>query len=370
MANKSLIPEGFKDHVDFDTNVEHEYKNTIIDIFKSNGFDLVKTPLLEFYKNNSNNCFFIDSKRMDPKLFIRDDITPQIIRVVSSRFKNKIRPIKLCYYGEVIRKAGTMLRPERQFLQVGSEIIGSDSILADIEIISLAYKSLKEIGIKNITLELTSKVFLQEIFSKIKDLKSLKKLKIFIKQKDKRNSLKLINNEKDKLLLETLFSFTGNFNELVKKINDLSVSDKSKKEIQNIEEIAKKINFQKNDQIFLDFSELNNKNYHDGINFTFFAKNVRGEIASGGRYKITNKYTDESAVGFTCFMDTVLRASSFENTSKKILVPFDIKDNIKKNLINKNFIVLSFFGENSDIIKSAKKFFCTHIYDNNRIKKI
>ena len=71
-------------------------------------------------------------------------------------------------------------RPERQFLQVGSEIIGSESILADIEVISLAYKSLRDIGIKNITLELTSKVFLDEIFSKIKDIKKLKKVNLII----------------------------------------------------------------------------------------------------------------------------------------------------------------------------------------------
>ncbi len=175
MDNKSLIPEGFKDHVDFNTNVEHEYKNKIIDIFITNGFDLVKAPLLEFYQKNSDNVFIIESKKREPRLFIRDDITPQIIRIASSRFKNKIRPIKLCYYGEVIRKKGSMLRPERQFLQVGSEIIGSDSILADIEIISLAYKSLKDIGVKNITLELTSKIFLAEVFSKIKRSKNLLK---------------------------------------------------------------------------------------------------------------------------------------------------------------------------------------------------
>ena len=30
MGNNLLIPEGFKDHVDFNTNVEHEYKNKII----------------------------------------------------------------------------------------------------------------------------------------------------------------------------------------------------------------------------------------------------------------------------------------------------------------------------------------------------
>ena len=373
MQNNKLIPEGFKDHVDFNTNVEHEYKNKIIDIFISNGFDLVKTPLLEFVKNNNDNCFIIEKKKKDPKLFVRDDITPQIIRVASSRFNKKIRPIKLCYYGEVIRKKGSMLRPERQFLQVGSEIIGSDSTLADIEIINLAYKSLKEIGIKNITLELTSKVFLDEIFSKIKDTKTLKKIKIFIKQKDKKNSLRLIKNVKQKLFLEKLFSCTGNFNELLKNINSLSISDAVKTEISNIKKIATTVNFKKNDKIFIDFTEFDNKNYHDGVKFTFFAKNVRGEIASGGRYKIKNNLKEEkveSAVGFTCFMDTILRASSFENSAKKILIPFDTKDNIKNDLIKKNYIIFSFFGNISDISSFAKKYFCTHIYKNNKIKKI
>ena len=51
MKYKSLIPEGFKDHIDFNTNVEHEYKNKIIDLFIKNGFDLVKTPLLELGLN-------------------------------------------------------------------------------------------------------------------------------------------------------------------------------------------------------------------------------------------------------------------------------------------------------------------------------
>ena len=60
MDNKLLIPEGFKDHVDFDTNVEHEYKNKIIDIFIINGFDLVKAPLLEFYQKNNDNVFIIE----------------------------------------------------------------------------------------------------------------------------------------------------------------------------------------------------------------------------------------------------------------------------------------------------------------------
>ena len=68
MNNNSLIPEGFKDHVSFDTNVEHEYKNKIIDFFITNGFDLVKTPLLEFFNSENDNCFIIKTKKNEPKL--------------------------------------------------------------------------------------------------------------------------------------------------------------------------------------------------------------------------------------------------------------------------------------------------------------
>ena len=370
MNNKALIPEGFKDHIDFNTNVEHEYKNKIINIFISNGFDLVKPPLIEYSNSNNSNSFHIKIKKKEKKLLIRNDITPQIIRIASSRFKNKTRPIKLCYYGEVIRKEGTMLRPERQFLQVGSEIIGSNSILADIEIINLAYKSLNEIGVKNITMELTSNTFMEEIFSSVNNKDSLNKLKTFIKQKDIKNSLLYVENKKHKTQLEHLFKLTGNLNDISKKINNMIISDSVKEEIDKIKKILKKISFKKNDQIVLDFTEFKNKNYHDGINFTFFAKDVRGEVASGGRYKIKTNSKQESAIGFTCFMDTILRASSFENNSKKILIPFDTDEGTKNNLIKKDYIICCFFGKSSDIDLFAKQYQCNYIFKNNRIKKI
>ena len=106
------------------------------------------------------------------------------------------------------------------------------------------------------------------------------------------------------------------------------------------------------------------------LNLHFLQKMLRGEIASGGRYKIKNELKEETAVGFTCFMDTVLRASSFENLSKKILLPFDTEDIIKKKLIKNNYIIFSYFENKSDIKIVAKNFFCTHIYENNKIKKI
>ena len=370
MKNNSLIPQGFKDHISFDTNVEHEYKNKIVDFFISNGFKLVKAPLLEFFNKENNNCFIIQTKKNEQKLILRDDITPQIIRIATSRLKSKTRPIKLCYYGEVVRKTGTMLRPERQFLQVGSEIIGASSIFADIEIITLAYQSLLRIGVKNITIELTSKIFLEEVFSKFDDVNLLNSLKNYIKQKDIKNSLAIIKNDHDKAFLENLFAFTGDSDKFNKNIDDLAVSDRSKNEIMNIKKITSSIKLKKEDQIIYDFTDIDNKNYHNGIKFTFFAKNVRGEIASGGRYNLKNNNNKEMAVGFTCFMDTVIRASSFDNMIKKILIPFKTDEDIKNNLIKRNYNIYSFFEDTSDIRNLANQYSCTHYLKNNKIKKI
>ena len=77
-------------------------------------------------------------------------------------------------------------------------------------------------------------------------------LKTFIKHKDKKNSLNLISNKNDRLFLENLFNFSGNFKDLEKKVNLISISDDVKKEIQNISKIAKFLNLHKDDQTALD----------------------------------------------------------------------------------------------------------------------
>ena len=89
MINKFLIPPGFSDSLNFDTFIEHQYKNKIINSFRDNGFTLIKTPLIEYSKNLDNNTLLVKTNKRSESLSIRNDITPQIIRVASSRLSNK-----------------------------------------------------------------------------------------------------------------------------------------------------------------------------------------------------------------------------------------------------------------------------------------
>jgi ATP phosphoribosyltransferase regulatory subunit len=125
-----------------------------------------------------------------------------------------------------------------------------------------------------------------------------------------------------------------------------------------------------NVNIFLDLCEIDDKNYHSGIRFTFFAKNVRGEIARGGRYFVKNSKQNNEATGFTCYMDSILRASSTTIKQKKIMVPFDTSKTKIKALITKDFIVIRHFSNLKDIKQIAKDKNFKFYLENNIVKSL
>ncbi len=370
MHNKFLLPSGFKDSLNFDTFIEHQYKNLIINSFRENGFSLIKTPLIEFSNNLDSNTLSIKTNKKNEKLCIRNDITPQIIRIASSRLANKERPLKLCYYGEVVRKVGSILRPERQFQQVGAEIIGSKSFKADVEIINLAYETLKKIGVKNIVIEISAPFFLDSLLKKIKDKNLKNEFKRLIEMRDFKNCIKLLGKEELIKSFKILQSSIGEIKNKKKQIYKITDNMGLNEEALTLMNIVNSIKIMKNDSINIElFDTQKNKKYYQGIKFTFFAKGVRGEIAGGGRYNLNYENNSETAIGYTCYMDTILRASSFENKNKKILIPFNIDMKIKNALIKKGFTLFKSFDEKIDLKLQSKRFGIKYYLVNKTIKK-
>ena len=66
---KNITPEGFKDDVSSKVATEYNFKNTIVDYFLLNGFELVKTPLIEYInRSTSKNVFKISVKKKCRKI--------------------------------------------------------------------------------------------------------------------------------------------------------------------------------------------------------------------------------------------------------------------------------------------------------------
>lgn len=368
--DNSLIPEGFKDDVTSQVATEHKFKNIIVNYFQSNGYDLVKTPLVEYFNYTEGQNVFQLLSEKGAKLNIRDDITLQVARLSKTRLSKKNFPLKLCYYGEVIRKKGTMLRPERQFLQIGAECIGVSSFLADLEMMELAYSSLNLVGIKNITIEISSRIFFDTFMNDIKGRALQKELKRLIKIKNLKEICNFLDKKKQ-TYIKNIFSCTGIYRDKKENLKKLAINESTSNEIENINNIIKYFSYNnKKVNIFLDLCEVDDKNYHSGVRFTFFANNVRGEIARGGRYIVNNSKKQDIGTGFTCYMDTILRASSIEIIKKKILIPFNTSKIKIKNLIKKKYSVVKYQSKNKISKKIAKEQRCQFYLHNNSIIKI
>jgi ATP phosphoribosyltransferase regulatory subunit len=113
--------------------------------------------------------------------------------------------------------------------------------------------------------------------------------------------------------------------------------------------------------------------YHTGVTFTFFAKGVRGELGSGGRY-MANSGSDniksEAATGFTLFMDTVLRALPSPPERRRIYVPAETPIDIASSLRTEGWITVAALSSSEEIITEAGRLGCAYILQNNKVRNI
>src|SRR5690606_9035585 len=79
----------------------------------------------------------------------------QVGRIAATGLRAAPRPLRLCYAGQVARMTGDMLAPRRENLQLGAELIGSDSAAAAAEVVELAIATLAAAGATGISVDFT-----------------------------------------------------------------------------------------------------------------------------------------------------------------------------------------------------------------------
>ena len=161
-VHPALLPAGMVDMLPPDAEFESRVIEGLMRSFGLYGYERVKPPLIEFEESLTGGSAAATASQtfrlMDPvsqrMLGIRADMTLQIARIAMTRLKDLARPLRLSYAGQVLRIKGSELRPERQFGQVGAELIGAPSPSADAEVILMATKSLKKLGVADLSVDL------------------------------------------------------------------------------------------------------------------------------------------------------------------------------------------------------------------------
>jgi histidyl-tRNA synthetase len=131
------------------------------------GFGKIDTPILEdaelFVKATGQTTDIIEKQMYSLKtkggdsLALRPEFTPGVIRAyLENGLSSLPQPVKLYSCGPLFRYERQQAGRYRQFSQLNFEIIGSAAPVSEAQIINLFFILFKEIGLKNINLQINS----------------------------------------------------------------------------------------------------------------------------------------------------------------------------------------------------------------------
>ena len=333
----ALLPAGLRDILPPDAQIEAETVERLMAILGSHGFERVKPPLVEFESSllgGPGDAMAQDTFRlMDPisqrMIGVRADMTLQIARIATTRLVKQPRPLRLSYAGQVLRVRGTQLRPERQFGQVGAELIGADEVSADAEVVCLAAEALTAIGVAGLSVDLTLPKLVPRILAELGVTG------------DGAASLREALDHKDATAIDALGGFAaellgklmataGPATRALERMARIPLPDVAAAELARLSETVALIRAV-HPELSLTIDPVENRGfeYHTGLSFTLFARGIRGELGRGGRYLAGGPATPvkgvasstEPATGFTLYTDTVLRAVPPAPPARRIYLP-------------------------------------------------
>lgn len=322
-----LLPEGLEDRLPQSAAAAARIEGAALGVMAAHGYDRVRPPLIEFESSMAqrmaSNGQGLRTRHMfrftDPSslktLALRGDMTVQVGRIAATGLGGTPRPLRLCYAGMIARMVGEQLDPRRESLQLGAELIGSDSATAAAEIVELAIDALEAAGATGISIDFT-----------LPDLVDTLAAEDFPLDPAQREAVRRELDAKDAgglkeaggaAYLPLIFA-TGAFEEAAGKLGALDAGGALTSRIEGLREVAARVRDRA--RLTLDPSERHGFEYQSWIGFTIFAEGVRGALGRGGTYRIGG--SDEPATGFSLYPEDLVEAvKAKEDLGAKLFLP-------------------------------------------------
>ncbi len=328
LARKALLPAGLQDVLPGTAAREAEIREKLMSSLAHAGYDRVKTPLVEFEESllegAAPELATQTFRLMDPEsrrmMGLRSDMTPQVGRIAATRLVDAPRPLRLSYSGDVLRIKGSHLRPERQFAQVGAELIGVSSAAADTEIVLLTLEALESIGLPDVSVDLnlpTLPIRLFDAFGVSRDDREA--LTEALERRDVA-ALRVLDGKVTDVLV-ALLEAAGPAKTALPKLKKLELPLGASEELHRLIDVAERVLASGLDAaLTIDPVEMAGFRYQTGVSFTLFARNVRGEIGRGGRYRAGGA-AGEAATGMSLYMDSILRGLPEGEAVERVYLP-------------------------------------------------
>lgn len=292
-ARHNPLPAGMRDLLPPKALLQSRVGGRVMKSFELHGYGRVWLPLFEYTRVLERTANVVGSalRFVEPEsgevVALRSDMTPQIARLVSTRYAQAPLPVRLCYQGSVLRRRHERARTESQVVQAGVELVGVSGRAGDIEVLEVMGDAVKSTGLKHVVLDLGHAGIAQALMRAV--------------PRDVYGALTDVLSAKDTVEIERLAKLAGvpaAERKALVAIADLHGGEELWSEAGRVlsatdahgalcelrelyDEVVASDAFP---EVVLDLGEVRGVNYYTGPMFQLLAHGPGEPIASGGRY--------------------------------------------------------------------------------------
>lgn len=158
---------GTKDIIGEDAEKYTYISNVSQQVFESYGYKYIKTPIFEetdLFKRGIGEATDVVEKEMytfkdrgDRSITLRPENTASVVRsYLENGIYNKEDITRYYYNGSMFRYERPQAGRQREFNQIGVEVLGEKSPILDAEVIAMSYKLLERLGITDLEVRINS----------------------------------------------------------------------------------------------------------------------------------------------------------------------------------------------------------------------
>lgn len=162
---------GFRDFLPAQAIQRRGIIDKVRQIYESFGFQPLETPVLEYadiltgkYGEESDTLLYRFRDKGNRDVAMRYDLTVPFSRVIAM-YPQLPKPFKRYQVAPVWRAEKTQKGRYREFYQFDADIAGSESMLADAEIVCLIFTIMNQLGIKNFVIDINNRKVLNGVVS-------------------------------------------------------------------------------------------------------------------------------------------------------------------------------------------------------------
>ncbi|MGR6835303.1 ATP phosphoribosyltransferase regulatory subunit [Syntrophomonas erecta] len=314
---KKEVPKGLRDLLPEEVKTKRNMEQKAARLFRSYGYEEVITPTFEFLEvieagtsGHMREELFLFMDREGGILSLRPEMTVSIARLAATHLQEEVFPQRLYYIANVFRHVLPQKAQYREFWQIGIELLGAAGVWADAEVITIAVRTLRELGLKDFKISLNQVGIFNSLLEDSGLLPENQELiRNLVERKDLVELSRVLEGlpiqDELKESIAVLPILHGGL-EVIDRIPYLEQNRRASTAVNDLIKVYEALKvYGVIDNIVIDMGVLRGLDYYTGIVFEGYSPGLGYGLLGGGRYdNLMGQFGfDHPATGFALGMD-------------------------------------------------------------------